>query len=96
MRIRRAVTVAALALPLTLAGPAATAVPGEMHGSCARFGQSWAMWARGELPAEFGRPGTVMPELAQSGDVASFLHAEMTMELEELPGTPLCDPHPRH
>lgn len=98
MGLRRIATIAALLLPLSLAGPAASAVPDASHGSCERFGQSWATWARGELPAEFGSPATVMPVLARSGPgaVAAFLHIEMTEEVEGLPGTPLCDPHPRH
>jgi hypothetical protein len=98
MRIRPVAAIAALLVPLSLAGPAATAVPDAKHGSCERFGQSWGAWARGELPPEFGSPGTVMPELSQSepGATSAFLHAEMTMELEEIPGTPACDPHPRH
>ena len=96
MRVRLLAVSAGVLLPLTLAGPAA-AVPGAKHGSCERFGHSWAMWAQGELPAEFGSPGTVMPELAQTepGAAAAFLHLEMTTEIEGIPGTPACDPHPQ-
>ncbi len=98
MRVPRVAMIAALAIPVSVAGPAATGAPDVYHGSCERYGQSWAVWARGELPAEFGSPGTVMPELARSGPgaAAAFLHMEMTEEVEGLPGTPLCDPHPRH
>jgi hypothetical protein len=98
MRTRRVAMIAAVLLPLSVAGPAATGAPDAKHGSCERFGQSFAAWARGELPAEFGSPGTVAPVLAQSepGAVATFLHLEMTEEVEGIPGTPLCDPHPRN
>lgn len=86
---------AALVFPVIVASPA-LAAPGERHGSCERFGEAFATWARGELPAEFGHPGTVMPALARTapGHAAEVLHAEMTTEVEGLPGTPFCDPHP--
>lgn len=82
-------------LALAMSAPA-MAASGAKHGSCARFGQSFADWAQGELPAEFGTPGTVMPALAQiePGFVAFALQLEMTQELEQFPGTPYCDPHP--
>ena len=83
-------------LLLALGGPA-MAAPGAKHGSCEGFGQAFAVWARGELPPEAGTPGTGMPVLAQTspGHAAGVLHAEMTTEVEGLPGTPFCDPHPQ-
>lgn len=97
MRTRFIALVTAALLALALASPA-MAAPEAKHGSCERLGQAFAVWARGELPAEFGTPGTVMPELAQTapGHAAEVLHAEMTSEIEDLPGTPFCDPHPVH
>lgn len=82
-------------LVLAMAAPA-MAAPGAKHGSCERFGQAFAVWARGELPADVGHPGTVMPVLAQTepGFAAFILHEEKTTEVDGLPGTPFCDPHP--
>lgn len=96
MRVRIPALMAAVLLPVALASPA-VAAPGAKHGSCERFGASFAAWAQGELPAEFGRPGTVMPELARTapGLAADVLHAEMTTQVEGIPGTPFCDPHPQ-
>ncbi|MFP3881617.1 MAG: hypothetical protein ACLFRT_11370 [Actinomycetota bacterium] len=94
---KTAVLVTAVALAMSLALPAMA--QGPKHGSCERFGQAFAVWARGELvELGFGTPGTVMPVLAQTapGHAAEILHAEMTMELEDIPGTPFCDPHPVH
>lgn len=97
MQTKRVAFLAALLLPLTIAGPAASAVPDAKHGSCERYGQSWAAWARGEFYEEAGVPRTVMPGLAQShpAAVADFLHREMT-EPDFVPGAPLCDSHPQH
>ena len=95
MRIRLVALLMGVMLALAMAAPA-MAAPGAKHGSCERFGQAFAVWARGELPAEFGHPGTVMPVLAHTepGFAAFILHSEMTTEVEGLPGTPFCDPHP--
>ena len=97
MLVRVLALIAALLLPVTLASPALAAPEGK-HGSCKRFGQSFASWAQGELPAEFGHPGTVMRVLAQTapGFAADALHDEMTMQLDAFPGTPYCDRHPVH
>ena len=96
MRVRRPALVAAMLAPLLVAGPA-MAAPETKHGSCERFGQAFATWARGELDPEAGHPGTGMPVPARTapGHAANILHAEMTEELEELPGTPFCDAHPQ-
>lgn len=95
MRTRLIALLTAGMLMVALAAPA-MAAPGAKHGSCERFGEAFAVWARGELPAEFGHPGTVMPVLAQTapGFAADVLHAEMTTVVEDIPGTPFCDPHP--
>lgn len=94
MRTRFIALLTGVMLMLAIAAPA-MAAPGAKHGSCEGFGQSFAAWARGELP-EFGTPGAVMPVLARSGPgaLAAFLHAEMTTEVPGIPGTPLCDSHP--
>jgi hypothetical protein len=95
MRIRLIALLTGLMLVLAMAAPA-MAAPGAKHGSCERFGEAFAVWARGELPAEFGSPGTVMPVLARTspGFAAEILHLEMTTEMEGIDGTPFCDPHP--
>lgn len=95
MRIRLIALLTAVMLMLALAAPA-MAAPGAKHGSCEGFGEAFAAWARGELPAEAGHPGTVMPVLAQTapGFAADVLHAEMTTVVPGIPGTPFCDPHP--
>lgn len=95
-RIRRlGVLLTAVALAMSLAVPA-MAAPGAKHGSCEDLGQAFAAWARGELPAEAGHPGTVMPFLAQTspGFAAEVIHLEMTTEMEDVPGTPFCEAHP--
>lgn len=95
MRIRLIALLTALMLMVAMAAPA-LAAPGAKHGSCAGFGEAFAVWARGELPAELGHPGTVMPVLAQTapGFAAQVLHAEMTMVVPDIPGTPFCESHP--
>ena len=44
-----------------------------------------------------GTPGTVLPVLAkmEPGYVAFVVHDEMTQEIDVIPGTPFCDPHPK-
>ncbi|HUG32675.1 MAG TPA: hypothetical protein VMM14_07275 [Acidimicrobiia bacterium] len=95
MRIRLIAFLTGVMLVLVMAAPA-MAAPGAKHGSCEGFGQAFAAWARGELPAEAGHPGTVMPVLAQTspGFAAEILHAEMTTEVPGIPGTPFCEAHP--
>ena len=95
MRNRFIALLTGVVLVLAMAAPA-MAAPGAKHGSCEALGQAFAAWARGELPAEAGHPGTVMPVLAQTspGFAADILHAEMTTEVPGIPGTPFCDPHP--
>lgn len=95
MRTRFIALLTGVMLVLVMAVPA-MAAPGAKHGSCEDLGQAFAAWARGELPAEAGHPGTVMPVLAQTspGFAAEVIHAEMTEELENIPGTPFCEAHP--
>lgn len=95
VRVRLVALLMGVLLALAMAAPA-TAAPGAKHGSCARFGHAFAAWAQGELPADAGTPGTVMPTLAQvdPGSLAEVLHSEMTSDELGIPGTPYCDPHP--